>query len=185
MTQQHSLISREGAKPKELVPFDRDGGDRKLLLPDQVQALVTWAERYDLDPWAGQVILYYGKPYVTERGAMAWARRHKEYRGHALSLVPPQECKAMGLGEQDIVYRCEVFVAGLDRPVVEFGEVRWEEVQEAISKYKEDAYYLPIVKAPGKQARARAIRRAHLLAFPLGQEEPTPPEAPPQPKPPA
>lgn len=176
MTQQHSLLPREREKPKGLVPFDRDGGDRKLLLPDQLQALIAWSERYNLDPWAGHVILYYGKPYVTEKGAMAWARRHKEYRGHALSLVPLQECKAMGLGDQDIAYRCEVFVASLDHPVVEFGEVRWEEVQEAISKWKEDAYYLPLVKAPGKMARARAIRRAHLLAFPLGlsEEEPSP-----------
>lgn len=167
MTQQRSLLPSES---RELIPFNRDGGTGEVLAPDLVKALILYGEKYGLDPFGGELIYYFGQPYVTERGAVHNAIRSGQYRGHALSLVTPEERKAMGLGDQDIAYRCEVWVKGVEQPVVEFGEVTDKEVREALERYKDRAQYLPIVKSPGKQARARAIRRAHLLAFPLKGE---------------
>ena len=164
---QRSLIPPKAEATREIVPFTRDGGTGELLAPDLVKALVLYGQKYSLDPYAGELIYFYNQPYVTERGAVHNAIRSGRYRGHAVSLVPAEERKAMGLADNDYVYRCEVWVKDVEEPVAEFGEVTWKEVQEALERYKDRAQYLPIVKSPGKMARARAIRRAHLLAFPL------------------
>ena len=176
MTQEHippqrSLIPPKAPETREIIPFNRDGGTGESIAPDLVRALILYGQKYSLDPYAGELIYFYNQPYVTERGAVHNAIRSGKYRGHAISLVPPEERKAMGLGDQDIIYRCEVWVKGIEEPVVEFGEVTWKEGQEALERYKDRAQYLPLVRSPGKMARARAIRRAHLLAFPLKGEE--------------
>lgn len=167
---QRSLPLPKPPETREIIPFNRDGATGEILAPDLVRALVLYGQKYGLDPYAGELIYYYGQPYVTEKGAVHIAVRSGRYRGHAVSIVPPEERKAMGLQDGDMAYRCEVWVKDVEQPVVEFGEVTAREVQEVQERYKDRAQYLPIFKFPGKMARARAIRRAHLLAFPLKGE---------------
>ena len=203
MTQEHippqrSLITPRAEAPREIIPFDRDGATGEVLGPDLVRALILYGQRYGLDPYAGELIYYRGLPYVTERGAVHNAVRSQRYRGHAVSIVPPEERKAMGLQDGDIAYRCEVWVKDVAEPIVEFGEVTAAELEQtktqvasAVARdrdFRETTpaqqeretlrrlQFLPLMKSPGKMARARAIRRAHLLAFPLKGETSSPPQ---------
>lgn len=189
---QRSLLSQKAPETREIIPFNRDGGTGEIMAPDLVRALVLYGQKYGLDPYAGELIYYYGQPYVTERGAVHNAVRSGQYGGHALTIVPPEERKAMSLEDGDMAYRCEVFIKGVAQPVIEFGEVTAKElaaVQEQVKlavardrDFRETTpaqqereiirrlQFLPLMKSPGKMARARAIRRAHLLAFPLKGE---------------
>ena len=162
-------------KGQALVPFTKDGGSGQAIAPVMAHALAVWSERYGLDPFAGQVIYYFGQPYVTEKGAIANACNSERYMGFSCSMLGPEEMKRMRLDPNcDIAYMCCVHIKDYKEPVVEYGEVRQTEIDEASRKFGANAPFLPIVRFPVKMARARAIRRAHLIAFPLvneGQEE--------------
>ncbi len=154
-----------------LVPFAKDGGSGTIVAPAVLEGLVAWSEQYGLDAYAGQTLVMYGQPYITEKGAVANAMRHPKYRGFSVALVATERMKEMKLDtSNDIAYECMVHMDGYHSPIVEYGEVTQAEVNAAMAKFGSNAPFLPLVKSPGKMARARAIRRAHLLAVPLSRQ---------------
>ena len=97
----------------------------------------------------------------------------------------------LGLVTDDLAWTCSVLRSDRDLPIVEYGIVYDSELQELHKQVSErllremkgrevDAAtherlvlerlsYLPLYRRPGHQAYIRAIRRAHLAAFPLEQ----------------
>jgi len=150
-----------------IAPFATDGGDGKPIPREKAEHLVRWAHLYALDPWAGHVIIMYGRPFITAEGALARARANPRYEGYTLRALEEAEKEELGVPKDAWAYECAVIVKGDRHPIVEWGVVTREEVEEAKARAGERARFLPIVKAPWAQAQARAIRRAHLRAFPL------------------
>lgn len=158
------------AKPKldmALFPAKDDAGDRKQITAQAAITLLVWAEGYGLDAWQGHVCYMHGKPYVTEHGAVANALKYPEYGGFALTPVSPDDLERKGFSPGSWVWECTVRAKGGEMSFSAYGEVTEEEVQRLVADNPDKAQYLPIVKSPRKIAQARAIRRAHLLAFPL------------------
>lgn len=154
-----------------IFPAKEDAGDRRAIDAARAIALITWAKGYGLDPWQGHVVYYFGKPYVTEKGAVTNARNYPDYSGFTLINVPPEDREARGFDRDGYVYECTIWIKGRDLPLVEYGEVGTEEIDKCRAAYGDKAQFLPVVNFPGKIARSRAIRRAHLLAFPLKKVE--------------
>ncbi len=172
---QDRLIAREyRASEIDLALPQADAGSGQILTPDIVQALIAWCDRYGLDPWAGHVCVLYSKPFVTEKGAAYWASQQTDYDGYDVASVSPEEAVILGFPQGAVVWRCHVFIKGRSHPTTEYGAVTLEEQAEARQRYGAKAQYLPILRSPSHQARARAVRRALSLAFPLAPraEEP-------------
>jgi len=142
----------------------------------------------------GHVAIMYGKPYLTEKGAVANAASSPDYNGYDVEHVPQKELKDHGLEREDIAWVCRVYTKGRDHPITELGVVTQVELtrlrEKVIANLKRDKNtqnltesalefqadarlrYLPLYVHPGNQARVRAIRRAHTLAVPLKRQEP-------------
>jgi len=168
MTRQRELFeepTEEEKKVLSIIPID--AGDGREIRVDEVRFLIAWSRRYGLDPLAGHVIYYYGKPFVTADGAIAWAKKQKEYKGHSIILLSGKTKVEEGFREEDIVAKASVYVEGYQVPIVDYGEVKPEEIGEAKQKYGNKALYLPLIRHSVKMAMARAIRRALKRAFPL------------------
>src|SRR3989304_2610394 len=110
-------------KGQALVPFTKDGGSGQAIAPVMAHALAVWSSQYGLDPFAGQVIYYFGQPYVTERGAVGTAQNSEKYQGHSIAMVSDELMKRRRLGPNtDLACECCVWVEGYEKPVVEYGE---------------------------------------------------------------
>jgi len=157
--------TEEEKKVLSIIPID--AGDNRKLTVDDVRFLIAWARRYGLDPLAGHVIYYYGKPFVTIDGAIVWAKKQKEYKGHSIILLGGKTKVEEGFREEDIVAKATVYIEGYQTPVVDYGVITPEETEETRRKYGDKALYLPLIRHSVKMAMARAIRRALKRAFPL------------------
>ena len=72
----------------------------QLITPEDVKALIAYAEKYGLDPYRGHVVLMYGKPYIgldgylydytIEDGTHAWIATVKK-------VDPPVEFQGLGI----------------------------------------------------------------------------------------
>ncbi len=178
----------------EMFPGAKDAGDYHQITPTQALGLITYAQRYGLDAWAGHVCYMYGKPYVTEKGAMANAEKSKAYKGFSATMTSKEEREALRLSKEDLSWSCTVYRSDRDKPATEYGIVYDSELQELHKQVSdrllrdmrgkevdaqthermvlEKLSYLPLYRRPGQQAYIRAIRRALLLAFPLAQVSP-------------
>jgi len=157
--------SDEEKKVLSIIPVD--AGDNKRLTVAEIRFLIAWTRRYGLDPLAGHVIYYYGKPFVTADGAIAWAKKQKEYKGHSIILLGGKTKVEEGFREEDIVAKATIYVEGYQIPIVDYGIVTPEEIEEMKKRREEKAHYLPLIRHPVKMAMTRAIRRALKRAFPL------------------
>lgn len=195
------MTQKQIAKPTDKTMMFRafpaltDAGTRQSISIEAARALISWAAKYDLDAWAGHVCYMYGKPYVTEKGALANAMGGKGYKGFTWRKLKGEDLEELASPDVVACWECAVFVEGYPNPVVELGEVRQVELDmlkaqvmrnlakemsaerhsdQDIEALAEDRLiYLPLWRQPSQQARTRAIRRAHLVAFPLrGYVEP-------------
>jgi len=152
---------------RALAIIPRDAGDDKEIDLPRIKFLIAWARQFALSVLAGDVIYMYGKPWVTDVGAIKIARRYKEYKGYSVTLLNDSQKEEKGFDKSSYVAECRVYVEGYKEPVIDWGEITQERIAELKAQYKEKASYLPIVKYPKKKAMAEAIRRAHKRAFPL------------------
>jgi len=157
--------TEEEKKLLSIIPID--AGDGRELTVDRIRFLITWSRRYGLDPFAGHAILMYGKPFVTADGAIAWAKKQKEYKGHSIVILGGKTKVEEGFREEDIVAKATVYIEGYQVPIVDYGDIKPEEIEEAKQKYGSKALYLPLIRHSVKMAMAKAIRRALKRAFPL------------------
>lgn len=200
MSQQTGLELLDKTRSMSMFPGKQDAGDRRPITREAAIALINWAKQYGLDAWSGHVCYMYGQPYIQERGMLYHANRQKNYRGY--STLPVQEAHYIELGYPDAisVWECSVFLTGDRAPITEWGVVDKAEidklrrqVEASVRKEHQSGTidettiamivadklsYLPLCRAPSTMARTRAIRRAHLKAYPIG-----PPEADIEPEP--
>lgn len=174
-------LSNQGPPRTELnrthFPGLVDGGDGKELQATAAAFLVRYATAYGLDAWQGHVVLFFGQPFVTEKGAIANAQKYgKLYRGFNAYPMTPLRLEQHGKPSGTYGWECEVLQQGR-APLHEWGFVEPEEISTLKIKFGARAQFLPIVKHPGTMARARAVRRAHILAFPLQRTGDLPPGA--------
>jgi len=168
---------------------NRDAGDAHPLTGEQIRLALWFAQTYNLDPYQGQVAIMYGRPYLTERGAVANAARNPDYNGHDLEHVPQADLEGLNLTREDVAWICRVYHKGREHPTTDIGVVTHQELVELRGKVfrnlrseqrsqnltdaaleqqvDQRLRYLPLYTTPGKMAMARAVRRAHTLAFPL------------------
>jgi len=168
VTRQRGLFeepTEEEKKVLSIIPID--AGDGRELTIEQIRYLISWSRRYGLDVLAGHAILMYGRPFVTADGAVAWAKKQKEYKGHSIVLLGGKVKAEEGFREESIVAKATVYVEGYKVPIVDYGEITPEQIEEAKQKYGPKALYLPLVRYSTKMAMAQAIRRALKRAFPL------------------
>jgi hypothetical protein len=70
-----------------LALLPRDAGDGKELDLTMLRGLFAWSNLYGLDPLAGHTILYFGRPFVTEKGMLYLAHRDKNFDGYNCSMA--------------------------------------------------------------------------------------------------
>jgi len=157
--------TEEEKKVLSIIPID--AGDGSELTIDKIRFLIAWSKRYGFDVLAGHTILMYGRPFVTADGAVAWAKRQKEYKGHSIVLLSDKAKAEEGFKEENIVVKASVYIEGYQVPIVDYGEITPKEIEEAKKKYGNKALYLPLIRYSTKMAMAQAIRRALKRAFPL------------------
>lgn len=165
-----ALAPQEQERGLENFPLRLDGATRKPLALSQVQHLFTWCKSYGLDPWLLHAVLYHGKPYITLEG-----RLYLAHSSHLLSylsshVASPEERKALGYGDDDVVWWAEVKRRDMEQPFKTWGVVTDQEVKELLKEHGPNARFLPVVKSPGHMAEKRAMVRTLHLAFPLGAE---------------
>ena len=148
-------------------PASTDAGTRKALDHQQIEVLCAWAERYGLDPWAGHVYYTYGRPEVTEKGALARASASGNFAGLRCRPITQEEAKALGFPTPGTGWECSVLFKEDTEPMVDYGWVTDAEVAELQKNHPQTSKTLPLVAHTTLQARARATRRALMRAFPL------------------
>ena len=175
-----------------MFPANQDAGDLSKVVPVMAVALIEWSKQYGLDAWAGHTCFMYGKPYVTERGAIANAQKSKDYRGFATIPVPDSSFTKLGYPDALVMWLCSISRGGWPEVIAEYGVVTQTEINELKAKTQrnllrdprnqhlspqeletllnEKLSYLPLFRIPSTMARTRAIRRAHLVAFAINRQ---------------
>ena len=194
MTQEIAQPTAKDTLNLHMFPARVDAGEGAEITQAAALALLVWAESYGLDAWAGHVCLMYGKPYVTMPGAIANASKHPDYAGCALRPMDKATRQALDLQEKDSAWIAQVWRKGIEHSFEAHGVVTAQERaqlrERMLANAKKDPRnmpktdaemeglvnlrlsYIPIWTRPGMQAQARAVRRAHLLAYPIrGLEE--------------
>jgi len=193
MSQQPGTELVDKTRTLTMFPGKQDAGDRRIISREAAIALINWAKQYGLDAWSGHVCYMYGQPYINERGALYYANRQKAYRGYSITVAPESQYVLLGYPDAIAVWECCVWISGYEKPIQEWGVVESGEIAklkrqvEATVRKEHGAAtvdeatiqnivadklsYLPLFRAPSTMARTRAIRRAHLKAFPFGPPE--------------
>lgn len=142
------------------------------LIPQQVlQALVSYAKTYGLDPARGHVCLMYGLPYITIDGYFYHA--YKEKIALAINVRPLDESerKVYQVNEGDHAWVCNIVRGNDFTKFTGIGIVTKAEMEEE-SKKKPGHLRSPIVAAhPWQLAQKRAEHQALRRAFPIGESQ--------------
>ena len=164
MVQQRKPVDAQFA----LVP-QTDLATGQLLLPEEVKSLVLYAEKYDLDPHRGHVVLMYGKPYITLDGYLYHAfMTSKPYQLNSRPLTEDEKLQYM-VPLTDHCWLAEVKTFQPQGLFTGIGIVTKEEME---AKSPRDANKLrsPVVAAhPWQLAQKRAEWQALRRAFPIGE----------------
>ncbi len=193
MSQQLTPELIDKTRSLSMFPGKQDAGDRRIISREAAIALINWAKQYGLDAWSGHVCYMYGQPYINERGVLYHANRQKAYRGYSISPVPQSQYADLGYPNALAIWECNVYLKDREGAITEWGVVEESEIaklrrQVEAGVRKEHGQgtidetlvqnivadklsYLPLCHAPSTMARTRAIRRAHLKAFPFGPPE--------------
>jgi len=164
----------EGSNPQlgelALVP-PRDLGTNELLTPELIQALVSYATHYGLDPGRGHVCLMYGKPYITIDGYLYHAHESKEEYKLASRPLTPAERQTYQVPEGAHAWVSEVIMADGKKSFIGLGVVTQDEMTE-LAKGKPGQLRSPVVaRHPWQMAQKRAEWQSLRRAFPIGGPE--------------
>jgi len=153
-----------------LVP-KADLGSGELLVPEQIKALVEYAQGYGLDPYRGHVVLMYGKPYIGLDGYLFHANRSGQPYKLTSRPLNDKERGYCQISEGDHAWLAEVTMAGGNIYFSGLGIVTQEEIT-AESQGKPGQKRYPVVAAhPQLLAQKRAEWQALRRAFPIGETE--------------
>ncbi len=156
--------------PLGLMP-DTDFGDAHKITIIELERVVAYAQRVDLDIRLGHVCLYHGRPYPTIDGYLYHARRTK--RPYKLVTFPlnAAERTQYQVGELDHAWECKIYLLPNEGEFSGIGIVTNEERME-MSKNDPSKHRSPVVfNKPWQLSQKRAEWQALRRAFPLGEED--------------
>jgi hypothetical protein len=93
----------------------------KDLNRDQARQVAEVALAYGLDPFMNELIPFQGQPYITIAGRLRIASEHPMFDGEQTAPATADERKALGVNEQEIVWRCTVYRRDRRMPTVAYG----------------------------------------------------------------
>lgn len=169
--EEHKAGQREAHQPiASLLPkADLETGE--LLSPEQVQALIDYANKYGLDAYRGHVMMMYGTPYIGLDGYLYHANKKKI--PFSLTGRPLSELELIQRGYEigDMGYLSKVTRHDTSGTFEGVGFIRRSELTE-MSKKKPDRLRYPVVAdKPGNIVQKRADWQALRRAFPIGETE--------------
>jgi hypothetical protein len=144
-----------------LVPHKDAGSDSDLTTVQRDQ-IIFYSRSLDLDPRFGHLVLYYGKPYVTEAGLLYHAHRSKRFQGMTSRPLDAEERESYMIAEGEHAWIAKVFVEGVMFPFTGLGRAR-EDPEHPIAR---GSVVEP--QHPQRMAERRAEMQALRKAFPLG-----------------
>jgi len=162
--------SKQFTDPGTALLPKADLGSGELLVPETVELLVKYAQKYDLDPYRGHVVLMYGKPYITIDGYLYHANKTGQPYGINSRPLTKSERKEYQVPDESHAWLAQVVLPDPDRFFPGLGIVTQEELTEE-AKGKEGQKRYPVVAAhPWQMAQKRAEWQALRRAFPIGGE---------------
>jgi len=143
----------------------------EMLAPDQVHALMTYAQKYGLDPYRGHVVVMYGKPYIGLDGYLYHASRTgKPYKLESRPL-DSDERQTYQIDEGDHAWLCNIVIDDNKRVVTGLGIVTQEEIGAKSTKHPEKLRSPVVAAHPHLLAQKRAEWQGMRRAFPIGETE--------------
>lgn len=143
----------------------------EMLTLEQVQALMSFAAKYALDPYRGHVLIMYGKPYISLDGYLYHAGKvGKDFQLNSRPLSD-DERKTYQVDEGDHAWVCQVIRDYPSRSFVGQGIVTKEEIEAKSTKHPEQLRSPVVAAHPWQLAQKRAEWQALRRAFPIGETE--------------
>lgn len=164
MTQGNKAVSPEYA----LLPTKDLGSDRELTL-DEVEALVSYAHKYSLDPFRGHVVLMYGKPYITIDGYLYHANQSGKPYTLASRPMTFSELDQYKVGATDYAWLAELTFTNTGGKFIGTGIVTYDEMTATSERHPDQLRSPVVAKYPWQLAQKRAEWQALRRAFPIGE----------------
>ncbi len=148
-----------------------DLGTGEMLAPDQVHALMTYAQKYGLDPYRGHVLIMYGKPYIGLDGYLYHANKTgKPYQLNSRPLTEDErDAYQVDLG--DHAWVCEVILPEEKKSFIGLGIVTRKEIEAKSTKHPEQLRSPVVAAHPHLLTQKRAEWQGMRRAFPIGESE--------------
>jgi len=167
--QEHKAGKREAHAPILSLLPKADLATGELLLPEIVKALMSYAYKYDLDPYRGHVVMMYGKPYITIDGYLYHANNAELSYSLKSRPMTTTERKEYQVEDGDHAWLAFVNINKGEKLFNGVGVVTKDEMTE-VSKRKPDQLRSPVVAAkPWQMAQKRAEWQAMKRGFPIGE----------------
>jgi len=149
-----------------------DLGTGELLPVTKLQALVSYARKYDLDPARGHVALMYGEPYITLDGYLYHANRTRIPYSLTTRPLDDDERGQYQIPEGAHAWLSKVVRADTGTDFTGLGIITLVEINEE-SKKKPGSLANPVIHSkPWQMCQKRADWQALRRAFPIGETEP-------------
>lgn len=154
-----------------LIPLN-DAGSGSALAPEQRKLIIAVATRVELDPYLSHVVLFYGRPYITEAGMLYHAHRTGELDGISTRPLTKKERESYQIPDDEHAWLAEVWKQGQGHPFTGLGRARGDE-KRPIARGSAVEPQHPQRMAE-KRAEMQALRKAFPIGLPiLGEEEET------------
>ncbi|GAI81447.1 unnamed protein product, partial [marine sediment metagenome] len=128
----------------------------EMLAPDQVHALMTYAQKYGLDPYRGHVVVMYGKPYIGLDGYLYHANRTGKPYGINSRPLTESERKDYQIPEGAHAWIAQVLLPDPDRYFPGLGIVTQHEIEARSTKHPEQLRSPVVAAHPQLLAQKRA-----------------------------
>ena len=162
---------KQFADPKMALLPRADLGSGALLSPEAVQALITYAVKYGLDPYRGHVVMMYGQPYIGLDGYLYKANQSKKAYHLASRPLTDDERKEYMIPEEAHAWLSSVGFPDTGAVFTGVGMVTQEEMTEESKKTPGQLRSPVVASKPWQMAQKRAEWQALRRAFPIGDSE--------------
>ncbi len=143
----------------------------EMLAPDQVHALMTYAQKYGLDPYRGHVLIMYGKPYIGIDGYLYHANKTNTPYNLSSRPLDEEERTSYQIKEGDHAWLSYVTLFDPERSFQGIGIVTQDEIKAKSTKHPERLRSPVVAAHPWQLAQKRAEWQALRRAFPIGETE--------------
>ena len=151
-----------------LVPR-KDAGDGSLLTREARDMIVVVGDKIGLDPCLGHVILYYGKPYVTEAGMLYYAHRSGKFNGIESRPLTADEREFYQIDQGEDAWIASAWRKGFAIPFTGIGRARADE-KNPVARGSFVEHQHP-QRMAAKRAEMQALRKAFPVGLPIWEEE--------------